>query len=264
LVLSILLALYGAVWEYSTRRYLKGFSDAVVLASTSDEDKIKAILNWMAHGPARRGGGPEPTLPNRDPIHTLNYASLLQVCGTATNAFVNLANSAGLVSRRLLLQDSRRLTKHVVAEVLLDDRWIVVDPSFHVIWRGADGRPLTREELADPAVFSEVTRAVPSYSPQYTFDRTAHIHLSRMKAVGRFLRRSLDRWLPGWENSATLSLLLERESLAALLAALLLVLFFFLVRAGLRRYGEKRLGLRTMRIHDQFQRALSAFMDAGG
>src|SRR5271156_3737568 len=53
LVVSILFVLYTIAWEYSTRRYLKGFSDAVVPARTSPEEKITAILTWMAHGPAR-------------------------------------------------------------------------------------------------------------------------------------------------------------------------------------------------------------------
>ena len=39
----------------------------------------------------------------REPEESLNYASLLKVCGSATNAFVNLANAGGLPARRLLL-----------------------------------------------------------------------------------------------------------------------------------------------------------------
>jgi hypothetical protein len=39
LILAVLLAAYSAVWEYSTRKYLKGFSDAVVPFSSSDEAK---------------------------------------------------------------------------------------------------------------------------------------------------------------------------------------------------------------------------------
>ena len=41
LILAILLVAYSAAWEYSTRRYLKGFSDAIVPASSLDEEKSK-------------------------------------------------------------------------------------------------------------------------------------------------------------------------------------------------------------------------------
>jgi len=264
LLLSILLVGYGAAWEYSTHRYLKGFSDAIIPPMASSEAKIQAILDWMAHGPARMDPGPVLSSPDRNPIDTLNYKSLLQVCGSATNAFVNLADSAGLVSRRLLLVDSRRMAKHVVAEVMVDGRWIVVDPTFHVIWRGADGKPLTREGLADPAVFSAATRSVQSYLPEYTFDRTSHVRLSRIYGLGKTFRKLLDRWLPGWEDSATLSLLLERQSLATLAMAIFLVIFFGLSRVVLRWYGERRLGFRTIHIRDQFRRAYHGFMDAAG
>ena len=105
LLVAILAAAYSAVWEYSTRRYLEGFSDAIIPASGTPEEKIDAILHWMSNGPARRESAPDGSV--RDPTETLNYASLLKVCGSATNAFVNLADSAGLRSRRLLLLDPR-------------------------------------------------------------------------------------------------------------------------------------------------------------
>jgi hypothetical protein len=260
LLLSFLLVGYGAAWEYSTQRYLQGFSDAIISPMASSEEKVEAILNWMGHGPARLDAGAASSLDSRDPIDSLNYRSLLEVCGSATNAFINLANSAGMESRRLLLLDSRRMAKHVVAEVLVDGPWIVVDPGFHVIWRGADGKPLTRAELADPVVFSAATRSVPRYLPEYTFDRTAHIRMSRVYGTGTALRSFLNRRLPGWEDSKTLSLLLERRSLSTLWGAIFLVVWFALLRAALRWYGERRPGLRAIRLRAQFLRAAYAFM----
>lgn len=259
LIFAILLAAYSAVWEYSTRKYLKGFSDAVIPFSASTEGKVEAILLWMSEGPERQPAG--PASPDRDPIDTLNYASLLHICGSATNAFVNLADSAGLPARRLLLLDSRRMTMHVVAEVLIDGRWIVVDPTFRTIFRGADGGFLTRDQLMDPAVFSSATRAIRGYLPAYTFERTVHVRLARLGVVAPPLRNALNLILPGWEDSTALSLLLERESLATMVAALILVLFLSILRVGLRWYGERHLGIQPIRIRQQARRALLAFMD---
>ena len=177
LIFAVILAAYSAVWEYSTRKYLKGFSDAIVPASASTEAKVEAILRWMSEGPARQQAGPDPSTPDRDPTDTLNFASLLQVCGSATNAFVNLADSAGLPARRLLLLDSRRMTTHVVAEVLIDGRWVIADPAFRAVLRGPDGGLLTREQLTDPAILLVATGRLPGYSPEYTFDRTVHVVL---------------------------------------------------------------------------------------
>jgi hypothetical protein len=255
LILSILLVAYSAAWEYSTRRYLKGFSDAVVPASATPEEKIEAILNWMSSGPARRQSGPADLSQHRDPIEALNYASLLKVCGSATSAFVNLADSAGLTARRLLLLDSRQLTKHVVAEVLIEGRWIVVDPAFRVVHRDASGRSLTRQELIDPAVFAAATSGIRGYSPAYTFDRTCHIRLARLGPVGSLLRYTLDRLLPGWEDSATMTLMVERESFAVLVASMVLAIILTLLRISLRWYSRRKFGIHLPFVRDRLRQA---------
>ena len=252
LILAILLAGYSAVWEYSTRKYLKGFSDAVVPLSSSAEEKAEAILRWMSNGPSRQVAGPDASSPDRDPADTLNYA------------FINLADSAGLVVRRLLLLDSRRLTKHVVAEILIDGRWIVVDPAFRTVMRGSDGGLLTSEQLSDPAVLSAATRGIKGYDPTDTYESTAHVRISRLGFAGLPLRSVLNRLLPGWEDSTAISLLLERESLATMVAALILVFLLGLLRVGLRWYGERRLGVRPVRVRQQIRRAFHAFVDTTG
>lgn len=261
LALAIILSIYSIGWEHSTRRYLRGFSDAIVPATAPADEKIEAILNWMAHGPTRQMAGPNGLSPDRDPTDTLNYDALLRVCGTATNAFINLVDSGGLSARRLLLLDSHQMTKHVVAEVLVNGRWIVADPAYRIVLRTIDGKLLTREELIDPAALAAVTQHIRGYDSAYTFDHTAHIRLARLGIVGRGMRLLLDRFLPGWEDSTTMTLLVERESFAAVVVSTVLVLLLFLLRVLMRWYGERRLGLRTIRIRDQVRRALHAFLE---
>src|SRR5258708_11322265 len=141
LAVFMMAVVYGAIWEFSTQSYLKGFSDAVIPSSDNPEQKVGSILSWMARGPARRYDSDAGDLDLRDPKETLNIEQLLRVCGTATNAFVNLADSSGLHARRLLLLDENsRISKHVVVEVLIDDRWVVVDPSYRTFLRLPNGR----------------------------------------------------------------------------------------------------------------------------
>ena len=106
LISSVLLTLFGLGWEYSTRWYLSGFSNAVLPYSSSPEKKVAAILAWMERGPARETEYYSDDAEDRDPVDTLNYKELLNVCGTATNAFVNLASAGGIEARRLLLLDA--------------------------------------------------------------------------------------------------------------------------------------------------------------
>ena len=261
LVCAVLAAIYSVAWEYSTRRYLKGFSDAIIPLTAPPEEKVEAILSWMSHGPARQASTQDILATDRDPTDTLNYDSLLQVCGSATNAFINLADSAGLPSRRLLLLAPNRTAVHVVAEVLIDGRWIVVDPAYRVIPRGSDGSLLTARQLADPKVFAAATAVIPKYDPNYTFVSTAHVRLSAIPHIGSFLRRILDRILPDWEDSTSVSLLLERKSMDDMVIALLAVFLLALLRTGFRWYGETRLGLHPVRIRVQVWRAVQAFLD---
>lgn len=264
LLISLAAVLWSACWEYSTREYLKGFSDAIVPFSSTPEQKAQAILDWMSHGPARMQESPGGVSDDRDPADTLNYAALLKVCGTATNAFINLADSSGLPARRLLLLDKNRSTMHVVAEVPIGGRWIVVDPAFRAVLRDPGGALLTREDLAKPTVFAAATAKISDYDPAYVYSNTVHIRLSRFGGPGRFLQRVLSASAPGWEDSAALSLLVERESLGALALSVTLLFVFFVFRAGLRWYGESHLGIASSRFRWRIVRLGRALMDPAG
>src|SRR5262249_17673206 len=171
--------IYSAGWEYSVRQYLNGFSDAIVPAAATPQQKVEAILHWMNSGPPRAVAVDPDALPQRDPEVTLNYKQLLSVCGTATNAFLNVARSSHLNVRRLLLLTPERQTKHVVAEVLLGNKWVIVDPTYRLMMRDKQGRLLTRKDLQNAELFAEATSAVPNYPGLYDYKNFAHVRLAR-------------------------------------------------------------------------------------
>ncbi len=237
---SVLLTLFGLAWEYSTRWYLAGFSNAVLPYSSSPEKKVEAILAWMQQGPARESEYYSDDTESRDPVDTLNFKELLTVCGTGTNAFVNLASAGGIEARRLLLLDAQGMsTNHVVAEVHLDGRWVIVDPSFHTMMRDSAGHLLTKEELARPAVFQEATRNIVGYDPSYNYEHTAFLHLARLPLAGRFLQATLNSALPSWQEKINWTLLVERQSNAALLSGIVLLCFGVFLRRMICWYGRK-------------------------
>jgi hypothetical protein len=240
LISSVLLCLFGLAWEYSTRWYLSGFANAVLPYSSSPEKKVATILAWMQQGPARETDYYSDDSQSRDPVDTLNYKELLSVCGTATNAFVNLASAGGIGARRLLLLDAQGLNaNHVVAEVYIDGRWVIVDPSFHTILRDASGRLLTKEELVRPDVFADATRNIPGYDQSYNYEHTAFIHLARLPLVGRFLQSKLDFALHSWQERINWALLVERQSNATLFAGIALLCVAICLRWAIRWYGKK-------------------------
>lgn len=262
LLIALVGVIYSGGWEYSVRRYLDGFSDAIVPDSEPAERQVEAILDWMRKGPPRLVAADPSALAARDPETTLNYRQLLSVCGTATNAFLNLARSNGLRVRRLLLLSPDRRAKHVVAEVLIDGRWVIVDPAYRVFLRDAKGRLLTREELRNPAIFAEASNLVPHYPKEYTYERFAHVRLARVPMLGVPMRWMLDRILPNWEEEFDWTLLLERESFFALCESACALLFFLLLRIFLGWYADHRLNIPRFRLRSQFLRAGMTFFHA--
>ena len=262
LISSIVLTLFGLGWEYSTRWYLSGFSNAVLPYSSSPEKKVAAILAWMEQGPARDAEYYSDDSETRDPVDTLNYKELLSVCGTATNAFVNLASAGGIEARRLLLLDERGMdTNHVVAEVYLDGRWVIVDPSFHTILRDSAGHLLTKEELARPAVFQDATRNIARYDPAYNYDHTAFVHFARLPFVGHFLQSKLNSVLPEWQERINWTLLVERQSNATLVAGLVLLCCAICLRRMMYWYG-RNLSMIPMSPWEQLSRGGVALFSA--
>ena len=259
LALAFVALIYSGGREYSVRRYLDGFSDAIVPNALPADQKVEAILRWMRSESSRIVTATPDELPRRDPQVTLNYQQLLKVCGTATNAFLNLARSSDLQVRRLLLLTPQRNTKHVVAEVLIDNRWVIVDPTFRVVLRDAQGHFLTRRELQNAAVFEQAVSAIPNYPREYNFDRFAHVRLARLPLEGLRLRSLLEAVYPGWDEAVDWSLLLERDSFLYLVLAAVATLFFLLLRELLAWYADRRLRIPRFHLRDHMIRAGAAF-----
>jgi transglutaminase superfamily protein len=259
LALSLLATLSTGIWEHSVRQYLKGFSDAIIPEGSLPRQKAEAILAWMSYGPPRREALDTSVLSAHDPTDTLNYRQLLAVCGSATNAFLNLSRSSGLDARRLLLLSPDRTAKHVVAEVRIDGRWIIVDPTYRVMMKDAQGRLLARTDLQNPRLFQEAVAAIPGYVSIYSYERVAHIRVGALPVLGPYLRRMLDAVLPGWDETLDWSLLLERRSFAFLFLSVWAVIFSLLLRFALAWIADHRLLIPRLRLRTSFTRAAATF-----
>jgi hypothetical protein len=259
LVLSLLATLFTGIWEHSVRRYLKGFSDAIIPEDSSPRQKAEAILAWMSYGPPRREAPDTSVLSPHDPSDTLNYRQLLAVCGSATNAFLNLSRSSGLEARRLLLLSPDRTVKHVVAEVHLDGRWVIVDATYRAMLKDAQGKLLTRADLQDPRIFQEAVARIRGYIPAYSFERVAHVRVGALPILGPILNRVFDAVMPGWDESLEWSLLLERRSFADFFLAVWALIFFLLLRFVLAWLADHRLRIPRLRLRASLARATETF-----
>lgn len=208
---TLLLLGIGLLWEYSTQQYWNGLADAIIPLQATPEQKVEAILTWMNRWAERASTGEASGEP-LDRIASFRGLRYLSDCGAATNIVLNLSSAGGFRARRLLLLGEDGGTKHVVVEVLAGQRWIVVGALRRAVVRGKDGQTLTREQLANPQVFQEAIAAVPGYSSDYTFQRTANIRIEKIPLVGGMLRPVLNKLAPEWEGWLAESLIFDRRS----------------------------------------------------
>jgi hypothetical protein len=258
-IFTLGLFIYGVALTYSTRRYLKGFSDAIVPLDGSAEMKTEALLRWFRDEPQRLNTHVEGAGMLRDPVTIVQNRQLLKVCGSASNAFINLADAAGLKTRRLLLIAASGNVMHVVAEVQWDQRWVAVDPQQGRVFRDPLGRALSKEELRDPQVFQDAISGMPGYNPSYTFEHTRHLHLRRIP-LGDLLRRILTYLFPVWEEAVNWAYIPENPSLWPIVISLPLFFLGNLLNWLVGWYGRKKLGINTLGLGRQLLRAGRALL----
>jgi hypothetical protein len=159
----------------------------------------------------------------------------------------------------LLLLSPDRTAKHVVAEVHLDGRWVIVDATYRAMMKDTQGKPLTRADLQDPRLFQEATARIPGYIPVYSYERVAHVRVGALPVLGPVLRRVLDAVLPGWDESLEWSLLLERRSFAYFFLSVWALIFFLLLRIVLAWLADHRLRIPRLRLRASLTRATATF-----
>jgi len=260
LAVAIIATVYTSVWEYSVRRYLKGFSDAIVPQAEDSQLKAEAILGWMGTGPPQLEVQRLSDVSPRAPQDTLNYRQLLGVCGSATNAFLTLSQSTGLKARRLLLLAPDGTARHVVAEVRIDGRWVIADPIFRTFLKDSRGRLLTRKDLQDPEIFREATRSIPNYLPEYSYESLASVRAAAIPYVGAAVRHLLDGAVPAWDDSSLdWSLLLERRSFMYFFLAVNALIALLLVRIVIAWLADHRFRVPRFHLRANLSRATAGF-----
>jgi hypothetical protein len=145
-----------------------------------------------------------------------------------------------------------------VAELNVDGRWVVADATYRVFLKDAKGNLLTREDPENPEIFQEATSGLPHYSPEYRFERVAHVRLAALPFQGAGLRLVLDRVFPKWDESPDWGLLLERKSFFVFFACTAALLFLTAMRLVLGWLADNRLGVRRFHLRANLSRATAA------
>ncbi len=187
--------------------------------------KVEAILRWMSQGPARPAGrsGSFFTRPRSNRYFQLHVAvakfAVRRQMPSSTSLIARDAGPAP-VAPRFPANDEARGGRGL-------DRW-ALDCRRSGISHDAARQPMAASDARATersAVFLRRDPRRSAVTTDYTYDRTVHVRLSRLGLMAPPLRSALNLISPRLGRFHTLSLLMERESLATMVVALIFVFF---------------------------------------
>jgi hypothetical protein len=125
-------------------RFFRNTAHRLVAETSTDSERLSALMTWT-HENVR----PQYAAPERVVADT--FVDIVRrghgYCDQTAHVFATLAHFAGYDVRLLFLRRPDGVSPHTVAEVLVDDRWVIVDPWLGVLFRERSGRLAGRGEL---------------------------------------------------------------------------------------------------------------------
>jgi hypothetical protein len=172
-------------------------------------------------------------------------------CGSKAWLLAILARHAGLQARELRLCDAHHLARHVVCEILVGNRWVVLDPTVDLDFRRRDGQLATADELRDPVLLAINARRAEYYDRQlWQFTHAERLHFEKVPLVGGLLRRLASRLTGRPAEEIAVPAALEQPRLVA---AGSLAAFALLALAGTALLARRRGRATQHRVQrDQF------------
>jgi hypothetical protein len=199
LVILALLASFAALWQWllfvEDNSFLDGICSALGVRDVGPEARAVRLYRWTStyddHIPPSESAVP----PSRYDALTLrsivDHRAYFQAdCGSKARLLVALAERAGLKGRELRLCDSGHITRHVVCEVQITNRWVVFDPTIGLDFRRRDGRLATAAELRESALLAANAIRAPRYNAhRWNFDHAERLHFEKLPLLGGLIRR---------------------------------------------------------------------------
>ena len=122
-------------------------------------------------------------------------------CGGYSNVLGRLLMELGYDVRKIGLEKGKVLSYHQVIEVKLNDRWVVLDPWFNLVFRKPDGSFAGASDLSHNWKYYG-QQTPDQYPPDYDYQAYHYTNWKRMGVVGKILKRIIDSEEPGHEFSA--------------------------------------------------------------
>lgn len=125
-------------------------------------------------------------------------------CGSFTSVVGRLLVSAGYPIRILQMHCGPDPACHILLEVQLDGRWVVVDPSYNLLFQNTDGSIASYDQLHHN--FSAYAAQTPrDYNPAYRFEDARRTNWDKIPVLMPLLRGLLNATMgETWTNELSL------------------------------------------------------------
>lgn len=166
-----------------------------VAAPSSDQERVRALTAFGYELVSqRRALIPYP--PQRSwwenivPSPDADLLSGSGGCGSYTSVVGRLLSRAGYPIRILQMQCGQDPGCHILLETRLDGRWVVVDPSYNLLFSNADGTYASFEQLHRD--FDVYAAQLPrDYNPAYRYDDARRTNWDKIPVLMPLLRQLL-------------------------------------------------------------------------
>jgi hypothetical protein len=189
--LALLLTAHGTYFAIEQRKDQQ-YLQSIVLPTIAKGDEEKVLLSTLVASfdlPPHRGRGNASNYGIKHPgLKALGPpASLVHVhgghCGRRTRLMIALlalndipARKVHLINEQFLEFHHSHRYVHAVVEAKIDERWVIADPLFNMVYRNSSGDLATLQDIRnDPLTFTRgVAEADTTYAPYpvelYTYD----------------------------------------------------------------------------------------------
>jgi transglutaminase superfamily protein len=253
LAISSLLCLWQLALFTVDSSFVDGICAVVARPESPPEQRAMQLFRWVNSYDDEELSSSAATPPRGllTPRAMIEHRAYFRAnCGSKAWLLAILARHAGLQARELRLCDARHEARHVVCEVLIGSRWLVLDPTVDLDFRRRDGQLATAAELRDPALLAVNARRADYYDLQrWQFTHAERLHFEKVPLVGGLLRRLAARLSGRPAEELTIPPALEQPRLVAAGSLALLALLALAATVLLAR----RRGRATQRLvqHDR-------------
>jgi hypothetical protein len=130
---------------FSGRRVISKLANEITAGKTTQMEKAQTLLNWVQLHIRPQTEGPSTVIGD-------DYVNIVKrgwgYCDQMAHVFATMATFVGLDARQFQLIQDNGVSPHTVAEVKIDERWIVADPWMGIIPTNSLGNGYTVAQMA--------------------------------------------------------------------------------------------------------------------